>query len=102
MIDTGGSLQSALQVYAPNTTGQPLPLRPGNAKSVDVTGAPGTYTILVVDQSSSPQTGTYALEAISTKGTCAASPPAGQSVSGLASGPAPCTAYTFAASPGDP
>jgi len=100
LIDTGGSLQTALQVFDPR--GNTVAVAPGATKAVDVTNSPGgAYTVLVADQSRTPQQGTFALEAFSTRGACGANPAQGQSVSGLISGPVPFNSYVLSASAGD-
>jgi YD repeat-containing protein len=100
LVDTAGSLQTGLQVYDPR--GNPVPVVPGATKAVDVTNSPGgAYTVLVTDQSRTPQQGTFQLEAFNTRGGCGTNPAQGQSVSGLISGAAPFSAYVFPASAGD-
>jgi YD repeat-containing protein len=100
LVDTGGGLQTGLQVYDPR--GNPVAVAPGATKAVDVTNSPGgPYTVLVTDQSRTPQQGSFALDAFNTRGGCGASPPQGQSMNGLISGPAPFSAYVFNASAGD-
>jgi YD repeat-containing protein len=100
LVDTAGSLSTALQVYSPN--GSQVAAAPGTTKGVDVVNSPGgAYTILVTDQSRTPQQGTFALEAFNTRGGCGANPAQGQSVSGLISGPVPFNSYVLSGSPGD-
>jgi YD repeat-containing protein len=100
LLDTGGSLQTALQVYDPK--GNPVQPKAGTTKGVDVTNSPGgAYTILVTDQSRTPQQGSFALEAFNTRGGCGSNPGQGQSVNGLVSGPVPFNSYVFSASAGD-
>jgi YD repeat-containing protein len=100
LIDTGGTLQTALQVYDPR--GNPVPAAPGGTKAVDVSNSPGgAYTVLVTDQSRTAQQGTFALEAFNTRGGCGSNPAPGQSVNGLVSGPVPFNSYVFSASAGD-
>jgi YD repeat-containing protein len=101
LVDTGGSLQSVLQVYDPR--GQVVNPAAGTTRTVDVTNSPGgRYTILVTDSSRTPQQGTFAVQAFGTRGNCGSAVPVGQSVSGLVSGAAPFTSYVFRANQGEP
>jgi hypothetical protein len=76
LIDTGGSLQTALQVYDPR--GNPVQAKAGTSKAVDVTNSPGgAYTVLVTDQSRTAQQGSFALEAF-TRGSCGSNPAQGR------------------------
>jgi YD repeat-containing protein len=101
LIDTAGTLQSSLQVYDPlgRAVGPPVS---GNIKSVDVArAAAGAYTVLVTDDSRNARQGTYVLQSFATTGSCGATPPQGQTVSGLVSGTAPFQSYVFRAAAGD-
>ena len=100
LLDTGGNLQSAVQVYDPR--GVAVPGLPGTTKAVDVTNSPGgAYTIVVTDQSRVAGQGAFGVEAINTRGGCGSPVPAGATTTGLISGPAPYSAYSFSAAPGD-
>ncbi|MCL5743329.1 MAG: hypothetical protein M1541_05285, partial [Acidobacteria bacterium] len=100
MVAAGGTTQPAIEVYDQqgNSVGTAVP---GNSKGIDLTRpAAGNYVVLVSDDSSSPS-GSFAMQLFSTRGGCAATPPQGQSVSGVVSRAAPFGAYAVRATAGD-
>jgi len=101
MLGTGGNFQESLEVYDPagNAVGTVVP---GNARGIDVARpAAGTYTILAMDGSKTPGSGSYLVQAFRTRNGCVSAAPQGVTLAGVITGPAPFSAHTLAASEGD-
>jgi YD repeat-containing protein len=95
------SEQPAIEVYDPqgNRAGQSVA---GAFTAVDVVNpAAGNYTIIAVDNSKTPGTGTFTLDLVRTKNACGQPVLAGQTVTGVVSAAAPLSAFTFSATQGD-
>jgi YD repeat-containing protein len=100
MLPTGGVLP-AIEVYDPqgNLTGQALT---GTFAGTDVVApAAGSYTIVALDSSKSPGTGSFTIDLLRTRNACAQPLLQGQTGSGVVSAAEPFVGYTFSASTGD-
>jgi YD repeat-containing protein len=101
MLPGTGNPQPSIEVYDPqgNAAGQPTG---GGITGVDVLQpVAGSYTIVALDTSATPQPATFALDLMRTVNACGGTAAAGMTTSGVISATAPILAYTIPATNGD-
>ena len=101
MLPGTGTPQPTLEIYDAqgNPFGQALS---GSFTGVDVVAPPaGTYTIVALDTSNSPQPATFTLDLMRTTNACSVPAAAGKTTPGVISTAAPLLAYSIPVTAGD-